>query len=158
MAGDRTAVALSTMSVKKNIGISALQRWCNRVGIISVKAERASCTKFLEMLAVTTSFEVPISSLSGGNQQRALVGRIIAADVDVVIHDEPTVGVDIHAREALWQAIRDLAADKVVIVASSEPEELVALCHSVVCLVHGRVAAVLDDEALTMAAITEAVT
>ena len=98
-----------------------------------------------------------ISALSGGNQQRALVSRLLAADAPVLILDEPTVGVDIRARGELWSALRGLADDRVVIVASGDPEELAALADRVVCIRHGEVAAVLTGDEISERSITAAI-
>jgi ABC-type sugar transport system ATPase subunit len=101
--------------------------------------------------------ERPIGALSGGNQQRALVSRLIAADARVLVLDEPTVGVDVRARSELWDAVRQLAHDRIVVICSSEPEELVALCDRVFCIRHGSVASVLAGAVLTETEIARAV-
>ena len=158
LAGDRTTVAFADMSVRENVTISALGRWFGRLGLIGRSRERSEAKSVLDRLSVKVDAEQPISTLSGGNQQRALVGRLIASDVQCLILNEPTVGVDIHARQTLWDAVKDLATDRTVIVASGEPEELVALCDRVICLRHGAVSAVLDGDAISVEAITHAVT
>ncbi|SNT12447.1 sugar ABC transporter ATP-binding protein [Rhodococcoides kyotonense] len=157
LAGDRTAAAMTEMTVRENVALAATAR-LSRWGIISKRREKAECDSVTDRLKVEAGSEAVMSSLSGGNQQRALVGRLIAADVDVLVLDEPTVGVDIHAREALWKAITDVAVDKCVIVASTDPDELVALCDRVVCLLHGEVAAILEKNEISVSAITAAVT
>jgi ABC-type sugar transport system ATPase subunit len=157
LPGDRARSAFTTLPIRENVSLPALRRWFGRLGLVRRTKERALVAGPLGVLSVTGGQELPISALSGGNQQRALVARLIAADVDVIVLDEPTVGVDIRARAQLWGAVRALAEDRTVIVASSDPEELAALCDRVVCIRHGRVAAVLEGEAISEHAITDAI-
>ena len=158
LAGDRTSVAFSDMSVRENVTISALDKWFGKLGIVRRTAECSKASDILERLGVKVPEEGLISNLSGGNQQRALVGRLVAADVPCIVLDEPTVGVDVHARRTLWATIRSLADSCTVIVASSEPEELVAMCDRVLCIRDGRIAHELEGSSMTAEAITHAIT
>jgi ABC-type sugar transport system ATPase subunit len=157
LPGDRVRASFSTLPIRENVSLPALRGWFGRLGLISRSRERRLVGAALEVLSVKTQQDLPIGALSGGNQQRALVARLIAADVRVIVLDEPTVGVDIRARAELWTAMRDLAKDRAVIVASSDPEELAALADRVVCIRHGQVAAVLEHDAVTEHAITDAI-
>ena len=158
LAGDRTTAVVPEMSVRENVSISALSRWTNALGIVKKRRELSATKSILHSLAVDVDVELPITALSGGNQQRALVGRLVASEVEFIILDEPTVGVDLAARQALWDVIHELSQTRTVIVASSEPDELVALCDQVVCLKHGSVAQVLTAQEINQNAITHAVT
>ena len=144
--------------MRENVTISALERWTRVLGIIQRKREAAGARGILASLGVTADPSLPITALSGGNQQRALAGRLVASEVGVVLLDDPTIGVDLRAREALWSTVRDLAEDRVVVVASSDPEELAALCDRVVVLKDGEVAEVLSGENLSVEGITHAMT
>jgi ABC-type sugar transport system ATPase subunit len=95
-------------------------------------------------------------SLSGGNQQRALLARWLATDVDVLVVDRPTVGVDIAGRAALLETLRALA-DRRAVVISAEADELATVCDRVVCLRKGREVATLEGAALTEGAILDAI-
>lgn len=157
LPGDRTRAAFSTLPIRVNVSLSALDQWFGRIGFVARRAEQRRSREALDTLSVTASTEALISTLSGGNQQRALVARIIAADARVVVLDEPTVGVDIAARAELWAAVRRLCEQRAVIVASSDPEELAAIADRVVCIRHGVVAAELTGDAVTEHAITAAI-
>ena len=157
LAGDRTLAALPGMSIRENVSLAALARWFGRLGLLRRREERARVDSHLGALSVTAHAERPLGSLSGGTQQRALVARLLAADAGVLVLDEPTVGVDVGARGELWDALRAIASERTVIVASSEPEELVALCDRVVCIRDGRVVAVLEGAAIDEDEITHAV-
>jgi ABC-type sugar transport system ATPase subunit len=139
------------------VSLSALGRWSGRLGLIRGRTERARVRDHLNRFAVRANPEHVFSTLSGGNQQRALTARLVAADLRVLVLDEPTVGVDIASRAQLWDQVRELREGRVVLVASSEPEELIALCDRVVCLHDGRVSAVLVGSEITEHAILRAV-
>jgi ABC-type sugar transport system ATPase subunit len=156
LAGDRTQSAIHGRSIRDNVSVSAL-RQLTRWGLVSAKAERRVTSERLGELNVTADPARLIGELSGGNQQRALVARCLAARSEVIVLDEPTIGVDVGAREDLWNAVRAMAATRAVVIASSEPEELVALCSRVICVVHGRVVAVIEGNELTEHAITHAI-
>lgn len=158
LAGDRTQAAFPDFTVRSNVTISALDRLGGPLGWLSPARERVVGDDVLATLEVTADPRQQIAQLSGGNQQRALVGRLLAAEVGCLILDEPTVGVDIAAREALWSGVRALAHEHAVIVASSEPEELVALCDRVVCIKDGEVTRVLTGDDVSAVEITRAMT
>jgi ABC-type sugar transport system ATPase subunit len=157
LAGDRTRAAFKSMSIQANVSVAALRNWFGRIGLLNARVERDRSAEALAELSVQGDQERPIAALSGGNQQRALVARLIAADARVLVLDEPTVGVDIAARAELWDAVRRLAPDRAIVVASSEPDELAALCDHVVCIRDGQVAAVLAGETINEHAITAAI-
>ena len=157
LPGDRTTAAMPEMNVRENVTLSALQRWA-KLGVVSARRERRATAGILGDLEVAASQNLKITALSGGNQQRALVGRLIASGVKVILLDEPTVGVDVAARLALWNVIEDLARTCVVIVASSEPEELAALCDQVFVVKDGTVSDRLVGSDLTIEGITHSMT
>ena len=87
--------------------------------------------------------------LSGGNQQKVVLGRWLTRDARVFLMDEPTVGVDVGAKAEIYQLIADLAAKgAAVLVSSSDPIELVGLCHRIAVMMRGTIARVLDAEGL----------
>jgi ribose transport system ATP-binding protein len=91
------------------------------------------------------------STLSGGNQQKLILARVIGLRPRLLLLDEPTQGVDVGAKAEIYQIIRDVAADEGagVVLASSDAEELVELCHKIVVLDQGRLSAVLQGAAVT---------
>jgi ribose transport system ATP-binding protein len=87
----------------------------------------------------------PVSSLSGGNQQKVVLGKWLALDPRVIILDEPTRGIDVGARASIYEIIASLAAEgKAVIVVSSDLEEVLGLSHRVLVLANGRNQGILD--------------
>jgi ABC-type sugar transport system ATPase subunit len=93
---------------------------------------------------------VPVGTLSGGNQQKVVLAKWLDADVDVLILDEPTRGIDIGAKQEIYQLIHDLCAQGLaIIVISSELPEVLALSNRVLVMHQGRIAAELDGSTAT---------
>jgi ribose transport system ATP-binding protein len=110
-----------------------------------------------DLMIKAQSIETPVGRLSGGNQQKVVLGRWLLRAPEVLILDEPTRGVDIGARAEIHKLIRDFA-DKgmAVLVVSSEPEELPDLCDRVLVMAEGLFVRELRGDALSRNAIIEA--
>ena len=107
----------------------------------------------------TPSQDTKIRSLSGGNQQKVIIGRWLLTDPEVLLLDEPTRGIDVGAKYEIYQLILDLAnKGKTVIMVSSEMPELLGVCDRIVVMSGGRVAGEVDarntsqEEIMTLAA------
>lgn len=107
--------------------------------------------KYIKLLQIkTASRETPIKSLSGGNQQKVILGRWLLTDPEVLLLDEPTRGIDVGAKYEIYQLIIDLAnRGKVVIVVSSEMPELLGICDRIMVMSGGRLAGEIDAEEAT---------
>ena len=138
------------MSVGENLSLSVLQQLATRLRLHRPR-ERSFCHGWIQKLDVKTSgIDVPVQTLSGGNQQKVLFGRTLAREPHVLILCEPTAGVDIGARHAIY----DLVAEQVqqglsVLVTSSDVGDLLALCTRILVLHDGVVARELLAEGLT---------
>jgi len=119
-------------------------------------AETATIMKSLSLVAA--SLNDPVARLSGGNQQKVLIGRALLAKPRLLVCDEPTRGVDVGARAEIYRILRDLAASgTAVIVVSSDIEELLAITDRIAimhdrCIVAEIVTAVADEVAILKAA------
>ena len=107
----------------------------------------------------TPSQETKIRALSGGNQQKVIIGRWLLTDPEVLLLDEPTRGIDVGAKYEIYQLILDLAnKGKTVIMVSSEMPELLGVCDRIVVMSGGRVAGEVNarsttqEEIMTLAA------
>ena len=110
-----------------------------------------------ELAIKAQSPDQPVGRLSGGNQQKVVIGRWLQSAPKVLILDEPTRGVDIGARGEIHRLIRDLAAKGMaVLVISSEPDELPDLCDRVLVMAEGRIVSELAGQRVTRNAIIEA--
>ncbi len=150
-----------SLKLRENIGIGALHRISYR-GITDRKRDLALTEEVIGRLGVSTGMIVEdddtlASDLSGGNQQKTLIGRELAGDPKVLLIDEPTKGVDVGARGEIYQRLRELAASGfAVVVSSSDGIELEGLCDRVAVFARGQIVKELAGEELTDEAITAA--
>ncbi|RSS83095.1 sugar ABC transporter ATP-binding protein [Streptomyces sp. WAC06614] len=120
------------------------------------RRERAETAALIERFAVRPrDSEVPIATLSGGNQQKVVLGRWLRGRPRLLVLEEPTASVDVGAKATLHRLLdRALAAGPAVLLLSTDFEEVADLCHRALVFVRGRVAAELTGEALTVAELT----
>ena len=148
------------LSIKDNTVISSLKRH-KRFGLyLSEKTQREDTQHYIDaMHTKTPSQETKIRALSGGNQQKVIIGRWLLTEPEVLLLDEPTRGIDVGAKYEIYQLILDLAnKGKTVIMVSSEMPELLGVCDRIVVMSGGRVAGEVDarsttqEEIMTLAA------
>ena len=148
------------LSIKDNTVISSLKRH-KRFGLyLSEKTQREDTQHYIDaMHTKTPSQETKIRALSGGNQQKVIIGRWLLTEPEVLLLDEPTRGIDVGAKYEIYQLILDLAnKGKTVIMVSSEMPELLCVCDRIVVMSGGRVAGEVDarsttqEEIMTLAA------
>jgi ABC-type sugar transport system ATPase subunit len=134
----RARLVLPGLDVMSNVTIASLRRY-NRLGILRRSSEREAFERVSRDVHLVGDPKAPIGSLSGGNQQKVGLARWLLRDVKLLILDEPTAGIDVHARAEIHRLIREVASRRTsVIVACAEPEELVLLCSRVLVLAEGR--------------------
>jgi ABC-type sugar transport system ATPase subunit len=133
---------LPAHSVRWNVTLTTLRR-ISRRGVLRPRADKEHAAKIVKDLGVRLhTQEQTIGSLSGGNQQKAVFGRWLAAEPRLLLLDEPTRGVDVGAKAEIYSLIETAAQDGLsVLVASSELEELMWICHRIVVMSHGRAVA-----------------
>ena len=156
----RATGIFGVLSIKDNTVISSLKRH-KRLGLyLSEKSQRADTQFYIDaMRTKTPSQETKIRALSGGNQQKVIIGRWLLTDPEVLLLDEPTRGIDVGAKYEIYQLILDLAnKGKTVVMVSSEMPELLGVCDRIVVMSGGRVAGEVDarsttqEEIMTLAA------
>jgi ABC-type sugar transport system ATPase subunit len=143
---DRKGLGLiPAIGVGQNITLSALRDY-SRGPLVDHSAESAASeTQMTEFAVKANSSSQPISQLSGGNQQKALLARCLLGGPDLIILDEPTRGIDIGAKAEIYALIHKLAlAGKGILLVSSELPEVLSLAHRIVVLRRGSVSATLD--------------
>ncbi len=130
------------MSVSKNINIAAIERDGYGYGLLnSQKADVRTRAAIADMKIAVSNPQVNVGSLSGGNQQKVLLARLLQTNPKVLILDEPTRGVDIGAKSEIYRIIESLAATGTsVLVISSELPELVGICDRIIVMREGVVA------------------
>jgi len=154
---DRKALGLFlTQSVAFNTTISSLQTISSALlGVINHNQERQVVRDYVKQLNVKTSaIETVIGTLSGGNQQKVILGKWLNAGPKVFILDEPTRGIDIGAKVEIYKLLNNLVERGVtVIMISSELPEIMGMCDRVMVMCEGRVVSDLSREAATKEAI-----
>jgi ribose transport system ATP-binding protein len=129
------------MSVLKNVVLPILTRF-KKLFFVDEKGAESCAQNLLLRFDTQGQLAGPIQSLSGGNQQKALFGRIIAQNAQLILLDEPTKGVDIGAKQDIYDVVRGMAGEgKCVLVVSTEEEELLQLADRIVVFNNGRCAA-----------------
>lgn len=132
---------LPQLSVRENTGISILQKIANAAGIISRDKETSAVEEMVATYAVkTSSIEKKIMFLSGGNQQKIIIGRAMMRLPKLLIFDEPTKGIDVKTKAEIYRLMKQLAEQGVgIILVSSEMEELRKCASRIVTMYHGRI-------------------
>ena len=143
------------LSIRENTVISSLKRHLRFGVYLNEKSQREDTQYYIDaMRTKTPSQETKIRSLSGGNQQKVIIGRWLLTDPEVLLLDEPTRGIDVGAKYEIYQLIIDLAnKGKTVIMVSSEMPELLGVCDRIVVMSGGRVAGEVDARNTTQEAI-----
>ncbi|MBI3839385.1 MAG: sugar ABC transporter ATP-binding protein [Planctomycetia bacterium] len=137
---DRKRLGLfDRMSVGQNITLCTLDRSL-RHGLLSRRREDQRAALIVEQLGVkTSSVNAPITSLSGGNQQKAIIGRWLLTQPKILLLDDPTRGIDVGAKAELYRLMDQLCRQGLgIIITSSELPELLALCDRILVLCEGR--------------------
>ncbi|MFJ6048644.1 sugar ABC transporter ATP-binding protein [Streptomyces sp. NPDC092307] len=123
---------------------------------ISPRRERAEATALIDRFSVhPRDSEVPIATLSGGNQQKVMVGRWLRGHLRLLVLEEPTAGVDVGAKATIHRLLDEaLASGLAVLLISTDFEEVADVCHRALVFVRGEVSAELSGAALTVAELT----
>lgn len=141
---------IKDMSILQNFTLPSLQKFL-RFGLIGGNVEREKFQQHKEQINIKANNpDLPITSLSGGNQQKVILSKWLEADAGIIILDNPTQGVDIGAKSEIYQLILKLAEEgKSFIVLSSEIPEILKLCDRVVVMYQGRITRMLEREEAT---------
>lgn len=131
------------LSVSENLAMASYGRLRNRWRVLSSRRQREMAQRSIRDRAIATHDpDLPVGSLSGGNQQKVVIGKWLNRDVDVLLMDEPTRGVDVHAKQQTYDTITQFARrGGAVVFVSSEVEELFLVCHRVLVVRGGAVVA-----------------
>jgi len=145
---------LLTRPVKENVSLSSLAA-VSTAGVLRPGTERRTVREILARVDVRGGgYALPAAALSGGNQQKLLFGRSLLRDPRVLIADEPTRGVDVGAKRAIYELLTSLTASGLgVLLISSDVEEILGLAHRVLVMRGGRVTAELTGDGVTEAAV-----
>jgi simple sugar transport system ATP-binding protein len=130
------------LGVDENITLSVLRRISERFGIVSVNRRTQIAEREMRRLQIVArSLDQPVATLSGGNQQKVVVGRAMASDPAVLVAVNPTVGVDVASKDALLDAIGEARDNGVAVLLVTDDFEDLRVCMRLLVMVRGRIAA-----------------
>ncbi|MBW6465143.1 MAG: sugar ABC transporter ATP-binding protein [Brevefilum sp.] len=135
-----------SLDLKTNIVLPIYQKLSSVLGWVKDKRAYTISKNIVDQLSIRTpSLEQKAKNLSGGNQQKVVVGKWLAKDADILIFDEPTRGIDVGAKQEIYSLLNELAAQgKSIIMISSELPEIIRMSHRVIVMCEGRVTGNLD--------------
>jgi len=128
------------MAIRENLTLSALNRFA-RLFHLDLRAEAAAALDFVRRLTIKiASPENPVSSLSGGNQQKVVIGKALMTNPRILLMDEPSRGIDIGAKAEVFRTMRKLAADGLgILFVTSDLDEVRALSDRILVMANGRI-------------------
>jgi len=141
---------LLPLSVAANITLADLRSLAGPLGIVDPRGEASVAARLIDALSIRCrSADQPVSELSGGNQQKALLARWLYRDSNVLLVDEPTRGIDVGAKERVLEILRSLNRERgiTLLVTSSELAELRAFCDRIAIVYRGRIETILPPDA-----------
>jgi ribose transport system ATP-binding protein len=156
LSEDRKAAGVYLdLPIAQNIASMALKRVSSRFGLLQRAAERRLAIDLGAKLKLKSDgVDIDVASLSGGNQQKVAIAKLLATNPSVLLMDEPTRGVDVGAKSEIHHILRELANQGVgVIVISSELPEIIGLCDRALVIRDGRLAGEVQDNEMTEEAL-----
>ncbi len=145
------------MPIRQNLTLTCLRRFTNVFGLLRWAAERAAARDVAQRTTIRArNLDLPVSSLSGGNQQKVVLAKWLDAGCRIIILDEPTRGVDVGARAEIYQLIETLAAGGLgVIVISSDLIEVIGASDRILVMSGGRISGGLSRDEFSEARIMQ---
>jgi len=156
LSEDRKRYGLTLgMDVKENVAMAAMKKFLNWLGWVDFKKATTRGQEMVKALNIKTpNLEQKVQFLSGGNQQKVVIGKWLTADTEILIFDEPTRGIDVGAKSEIYKLLNDLVHQgKSIIMISSELPEVLRMSHRVVVMCEGRVTGILNAGEATQESI-----
>jgi ribose transport system ATP-binding protein len=142
LSEDRKRYGLALgMEVEANIVLAAFRKFLGLLGVVNNRKTREVGQHYVQALTIKTpSLQQKVKNLSGGNQQKVVIGKWLTADTDILIFDEPTRGIDVGAKSEIYHLLNNLAQQgKSIIMISSELPEILRMSHRIVVMCEGRI-------------------
>ena len=139
---------LLNQDVKFNIVLSNLRKITSKFGFVNNNQSRLSSTAAVKNLSIRTpSIDQMVKNLSGGNQQKVVIGKWLTRETDVLIFDEPTRGIDVGAKDEIYKLLQELVSQgKSIIMISSELPEILRMSDRILVMCEGRVTGILSNK------------
>ena len=142
LSEDRKRYGLALgMDVETNVVMASLRKFLGNFGFVNGGRTREAARKYVTALAIKTpSLQQKVRNLSGGNQQKVVIGKWLTRDTDILIFDEPTRGIDVGAKSEIYKLLNELVHQgKSIIMISSELPEVLRMSHRIVVMCEGRI-------------------
>ena len=135
------------MTVRQNLSFAAVER-VSRLGIIDQRAEEAAIGEIVQLLKIKSDgIDGPVGALSGGNQQKVVIGKWLMTEANVYLMYDPTRGIDVATKQEIYQLMRDLAsAGASILFFSTDSAEIIGLCDRALVMYEGRILRELSSE------------
>ena len=146
----KTEGLMLPMSVGDNLSFAALDRLAHH-GVVDRRAERAANDRAAALLAIRTAgFDIPVDALSGGNQQKVVIGKWLMREPGIILLNDPTRGIDVGTKQELYQLLRRLAdGGAAILFYSTDYAELIGCCDRVLVMYDGGIRAEFAGEEIT---------
>ena len=150
----KTEGLMLPMTVRENLSFAALDRLSAR-GVIDRDKEESAIDEMIRLLDIKTAgLDIPVSSLSGGNQQKVVIAKWLMRRPRIILLNDPTRGIDVATKQEMYQLLRRLAdAQAAILFYSTDYDELVGCCDRVLVLYDGRIVRELEGADITERAL-----
>ena len=144
------------LDIESNIVLATLRRFLGWLGVVDAARTRAAARRYVDALRIRTpSLQQKAKNLSGGNQQKVVIGKWLAAETEILLFDEPTRGIDVGAKSEIYRLLNDLAVQgKSILMISSELPEVLRMSHRILVMCEGRITGELPGGASQEAIMT----
>ncbi|MFZ4849756.1 MAG: sugar ABC transporter ATP-binding protein [Caldilinea sp.] len=142
LSEDRKRYGLAVgLSVEANIALASFEQFVGSLGVVDDSKVRSIASRYVDLLSIKTpGIQQLVRNLSGGNQQKVVIGKWLTADTEILIFDEPTRGIDVGAKSEIYRLLNELAhAGKSILMISSELPEILRMSHRIVVMCEGRI-------------------
>lgn len=148
------------LDVETNVGLTVIEKFSGLFGWVKSDKLRSIARDMVDKLSIRTpSLKQRVKNLSGGNQQKLVVGKWLAKDTNILIFDEPTRGIDVGAKQEIYSLLNELAHQgKSIIMISSELPEILRMSHRVIVMCEGRITGELRNGKVTQENIMQLAT
>ena len=145
-----------TMTIEWNIAITNIKKLCKSF-VVNDKLVKKQADDYKDRLNIKTpSILQKAGNLSGGNQQKVVLAKVLAGDSEIIIFDEPTRGIDVGARHEIYMLMNELVeSGKSIIMISSDMEELLGMSDRILVLCEGRISGEVQKEDFSQSHILE---
>jgi erythritol transport system ATP-binding protein len=150
---------VQTLSVRANLSLASLRRF-TRLFLLNASEEKSEARDMIKRMTIKVSSpEVEVTALSGGNQQKVVIGKSLMTGPSVILLDEPSRGVDVGAKAEIFKVMRQLSdAGLAVVFSTSDLKEALGYADRIVVMSRGQIAAEFARDQATEAALVEAST